>query len=69
MFKVAAPAAPAGALARSAAPTSTPVSADAAPAAADKLVYAFTAVAPATSSTDPASLLFCPLNFITVGRS
>ena len=36
---------------------------------ADKLVYAFTAVAPAQSKSDPATLLFCPLNFLTVGKS
>ena len=65
----AAPAAPVAALARSAAPTATPITADATPVAADKLVYAFTAVAPATSPTDATSLLFCPLNFLTIGRS
>ena len=40
-----------------------------APVQADKLVYAFTAVAPAQSKSDPATLLFCPLNFLTVGKS
>jgi hypothetical protein len=40
-----------------------------APVAADKLVYAFTAVAPARSKSDPATLLFCPLNFLTIGKS
>jgi hypothetical protein len=75
VFKTAAPAAPLGAQARSVALTAAPASATAAPVtatapvAADKLVYAFTAVAPAKSTTDPARLLFCPLNFLTVGRS
>ena len=32
-------------------------------------VYAFTAVAPAQSKSDSATLLFCPLNFLTVGKS
>jgi hypothetical protein len=40
-----------------------------APVQADKLVYAFTAVAPAQSKSDPATLLFCPLNFLTIGKS
>jgi hypothetical protein len=40
-----------------------------APPQADKLVYAFTAVAPAQSKRDPATLLFCPLNFLTIGKS
>jgi hypothetical protein len=40
-----------------------------APLPADKLVYAFTAVAPAQSKSDPATLLFCPLNFLTIGKS
>ena len=39
------------------------------PVQADKLVYAFTAVAPAQSKSDPATLLFCPLNFLTIGKS
>jgi Domain of unknown function (DUF1929)/Fibronectin type III domain/Glyoxal oxidase N-terminus len=38
------------------------------PVAADKLVYAFTAVAP-KAKNDPASLLFCPLPLISVGIS
>jgi hypothetical protein len=69
VFKTAAPPPPAGALARSAAVTAAPVSADTTPVAADKLVYAFTAVAPASSPLDAASLLFCPLNFLTPGLS
>ena len=69
VLKTAAPAAPATALARSAAVGATPVRADATPVAADKLVYAFTAVAPAGAPLDATSLLFCPLNFLTVGRS
>jgi hypothetical protein len=69
VLKTAAPPPPAGALARSAAVSATPVSADTTPVAADKLVYAFTAVAPASSPLDPTSLLFCPLNFLTPGRS
>ena len=40
-----------------------------APVQADKLVYSFTAVAPAQSKSDPATLLFCPLNFLTIGKS
>jgi hypothetical protein len=40
-----------------------------APVQADKMVYAFTAVAPARSKSDPATLLFCPLNFLTIGKS
>jgi hypothetical protein len=69
VLKTAAPAAPAAAQARSAAPTATAVSADPAPVAADKLVYAFTAVDPTSSPLDAASLLFCPLKFLAVGRS
>lgn len=67
--KTAAPPPPAGALARSAAATSVPVSADTTPVAAGKLVYAFTAVAPASSPLDASSLLFCPLKFGTPGLS
>jgi hypothetical protein len=78
VLKTAAP--PAGvaatqAQARSVALTAAPAGASAAepiaaePVQADKLVYAFTAVAPAMSKNDPASLLFCPLNFLTIGKS
>jgi hypothetical protein len=57
-----------GSSAASPAPTAAqPITA--APVQADKLVYAFTAVAPAQSKSDPATLLFCPLNFLTVGKS
>ncbi len=76
VLKTAAPAAPETALAapataqaRSAARSPTPVSADTTAVAADKLVYSFTAVAPATSPLDVTNLLFCPLNFLTPGRS
>ncbi|HEX5810463.1 MAG TPA: galactose oxidase-like domain-containing protein, partial [Pseudonocardia sp.] len=69
VFKTAAPPPPAGALARSAAASAAPVSADTTPVAAEKVVYAFTAVAPASSRLDATSLLFCPLNFLTPGLS
>jgi galactose oxidase-like protein/fibronectin type III domain protein len=54
-------------VALTAAPAAEPIAAE--PVQADKLVYAFTAVAPAKSKNDPASLLFCPLNFLTIGKS
>ncbi|HEY6594067.1 MAG TPA: galactose oxidase-like domain-containing protein, partial [Asanoa sp.] len=78
VFKVAAPPPQGQALAqaRSVALTPTPDGADATgsataatqPVEADKLVYAFTAVAP-KARNDAASLLFCPLPIISVGLS
>jgi hypothetical protein len=78
VFKVAAPPAQAQALAqaRSVARTATshiaegatPISAAAAPVAAEQRVYAFTAITP-KAANDAASLLFCPLPIITVGLS
>jgi len=78
VFKVAAPPPQGQALAqaRSVALTPTPDGADAPgsstaatqPVEADKLVYAFTAVAP-KARNDAASLLFCPLPIISVGLS